>query len=76
MLYEYTKYFLYYLIAIYHRNKYGNTKYCHKQFRCGELEYGISRCLTHAFYKEIGIYFTHEDWKKISVDALKYKLDK
>ena len=110
MLYDYTKYFLYYLIAIYggeyevrgttlwiwnerdefhvnlldgtrfdkytfyHRNKYGNTKYCYKQFRCEELEYGIARCLTHAFYKEIGIDFTHEDWKKISADALKYKL--
>ena len=60
--------------TFYHRNKLGDTKYCHKQFRCGELEYGIARCLTHAFYKEIGIDFTHEDWKKISADALKYKL--
>lgn len=58
----------------FHRNKTTNTKYCHKQLECKDLEYGLFRCFTHGFNKQYGIPYNKEDWWKFEADALRYKI--
>lgn len=60
--------------TFFHKNHIPYDGYFHKHMTCKDLEFGIFRCFTHSFNKEIGIPYNKEDWRRFEKDALKYKL--
>lgn len=60
--------------TFFHKNNATNTKYCHKQLECKDLEYGLFRCFTHEFNKQYEIPYSKEDWWRFEADALRYKI--
>jgi hypothetical protein len=60
--------------TFFHKNHVPYNGHFHKHMTCRDLEFGIFRCFTHSFDKEIGIPYSKEDWKRFENDALKYKM--
>ena len=60
--------------TFFHKNRAYRQQYCHKQFDCRDLEFGLFKCFTHDFNKKYGIPYTTEDWIRFKNDALTYKI--